>query len=563
MNDNQNAFIMLIIVLCLVIYLSIMYKKQNKNTYESFYGLGSGSYQDVKTKTLNWCNKMQKTGLLTTEQLNECQSSFIDVKSGTLPKDFKIPDTGVSRNYSLYNTRINKLTPNVSGENTNTVMLVSNDGQYLACNPDNIMYYISNINEPSVNQQEIYFTLIPQNENVYVIMSPYGKYLIANQPDSSENSNSNSNSSSNSNSNNTEDWTATFTGSSIGTMASWNVVKTNIENSSSESDSSSSGSSGSSSYSKVSFECVQLNNFFLSSITRKNKALTINYGKTDNSLWTMIPKQENTNSESSFSSVKTTNTVSQYIVLGENIIANITKTNIEIICLQATRIALVKLQDMIRNNYTNISNYMQSQLNNKTKLYNLSTAQYKSRLDSLKSSSDTSDNQQQIISNIPPPSGSNINNNDINTVLSNIDNQKNVNLQNIETDIKEIDIKLNSLTKTYKDYLNDYNNYIIDLNNKIKSVEFEIKQNNVIMDRQQSNYEKLNQDYSYINEKKHNVENIDKIAKLNTNLIKDYSNNNSLLIRIYPIIICLMILCILYLSYITYKNFIKNIYTQY
>jgi len=545
MNDNQNAFIMLTIVLCLVIYLSIMYKKQSTNTYESFYGSGSGSssYQDIKTKTLNWCDKMQKTGLLTVEQLNECQSSFNDVKPGTLPKDFKIPDTGVSRNYSLYNTRINSLTPNVSGENTNTVMLVSNDGQYLACKPDNTIYYISNINEPSVNQQEIYFTLIPQNENVYVIMSPYGKYLIANQPDSGGDSGGDSKSN-----NIQDDWTATFTGSSIGTMVSWKINKVESEN-----------------VNKVSFEAFKLDKFYLSSFKNKNNnSLSLIYGNNETMMWTMIPKPQNINSESAFSSVKTANTTTEYIVLGENIITKIINTKMEKICLQEIRTVLVKLQDTIRNQYANISNSMQQKLNYQKNVFIESNSQYMSSVNSIsQSSSIPSDSQKQIISNIPKPNGIDITTETMNIVFNNIDNKKNYYLQSIQTDIVDIDKKINILNKTEIDANNDYNKYVIDITEKLKSIEFEIKQNNIIMDRQQQNYEKLNQDYSYIDNKKHKIENLDKTAKINTNLITNYKNKNGLIIKIYPIIIFIMILCMLYLAYNTYNKFMLNIYSQY
>ena len=147
---------------------------------------------------------MQSEGLLTPEQYDDCVATFKDVKSGILPKEFKVPSTGMDRNYSLYNTRSEKLTSKLTNENTNTVMLVTNTGDYMACNSNNDLYFVRNINDSTLNQQELYFTLVPQNNNVYSIMSPYGKYLISNT-----------------------EWGAGFSGTSIGTMSSWNISKIN------------------------------------------------------------------------------------------------------------------------------------------------------------------------------------------------------------------------------------------------------------------------------------------------------------------------------------------------
>lgn len=95
-----NAIIILLIVLILVIVSSILYEKyekyegykktnnkQNQNqTLEPF-----ANYQDVKTKTINWCKKMQSVGLLTPDQYNQCVGTFKDVTKGILPKEFKVP----------------------------------------------------------------------------------------------------------------------------------------------------------------------------------------------------------------------------------------------------------------------------------------------------------------------------------------------------------------------------------------------------------------------------------------------------------------------------------------
>ena len=181
--------------------------------------------QDIKTKTINWCDKLHKSGLLTPDQFNQCITTFNDASSGLLPKDFKTPQTGLNRNYSLYNTQQRELSSKINSENSrssgdadnisNDIMLSTHDGLTLACKNDNTVYLVSNINDATVKQNELYFTLVPQNTNtdtnatVYALLSPYGKYLIVNT-----------------------DYGVSFTGSSVGPMASWNIVKIDTSTSS-------------------------------------------------------------------------------------------------------------------------------------------------------------------------------------------------------------------------------------------------------------------------------------------------------------------------------------------
>jgi hypothetical protein len=137
--------------------------------------LFTNSY-DIKTKTLNWCDKMKNVGLLTPNQFNQCVSTFKE-------------STGLLQTVS-------------ENTNTNTIMLTNNNGLTLACKPDNSIYLVSNVNDNNINQKELYFTLIPQTDNIYAILSPFGKYLISNA-----------------------DYSVTFTGTSIGPLASWTIIK--------------------------------------------------------------------------------------------------------------------------------------------------------------------------------------------------------------------------------------------------------------------------------------------------------------------------------------------------
>ena len=486
--------------------------KQNKNNNHTMSVEPFANYQDVKTKTINWCKKMQAEGLLTPEQYDNCTSTFKDVTSGILPKEFKVPPTGMSRNYSLYNTRSTKLTPNISGDNTNTVMIVTNTGLYMACNSNNDLYYIKDINDSTINQNELYFTLVPQNNDVYSIMSPYNKYLIANT-----------------------NWGAEFSGTTIGTMSSWNVSKVDD---------------------KVILQSIQYSGFYLS-FNDKDKPLKIIYGKDASIQWLMIPKKETSvnNKYGEYTGI-------EYLVTKENILTKIKNITIDKLALDNIKKSLTTLQENIRDNYTEIETYMQKYLDGQSRLYTVSNQYYETRINSINTSSTiTSDLQQSLIDSIPLPKGINLSDNDINTVVFNISNVKNYYIQVIQEEISKIDLKLNDLDITST--ISDYNTFILDLQNEITKVKSRIEQNNIIMGRQKDNYEKIKEDVSYIEIKKDKNETIDTKLKLNLDIVDGYKTQTSLLVKIYPFIIVLLLLFLIYLIYLTAIKFKVNIYDKY
>ena len=185
-NDEiKAAFIVLIFVIIITLIISLLYKKNSNNTeYEHFL-----NYQDARTKTLNWCNKMKKVGLLSNDQFDKCVSTYTNATSGMLPNDVNSStNTSIEIDYSLYNYRKNPLTPNILEENTNNVMLINSDGSYMGCSNDNSVYFNKN---NSINKQEFIFTLTPLNNNVYTLKSSYGKYLMNNDSATSSPENTN------------------------------------------------------------------------------------------------------------------------------------------------------------------------------------------------------------------------------------------------------------------------------------------------------------------------------------------------------------------------------------
>ena len=442
------------------------------------------NYHDVKTKTINWCSKMQSEGLLTPEQYDDCVATFKDVKSGILPKDFKVPSTGMDRNYSLYNTRSEKLSPKLTNENTNTVMLVTNKGDYMACNSNNDLYYVRNINDSTLNQQELYFTLLPQNNDVYAIMSPYGKYLISNT-----------------------EWGAGFSGSSIGNMSSWNVTKIN---------------------NKVIFESIHFTGFYLS-FTNTTEPLKIIYGKNDSTQWLIIPKKQTkvNNKYGEFSGV-------EYIVTKENILTKIKNLKVDKLALTNIKNAAETLKITINTNFDNIEKNMKNKLDYGKKLFNLNNTQ-----------------------------GINLPEQEINEILFNIMDGSKYYIRLIQEEINKIDNGLITIEKEIETTFSDYNRFVLDIQNELANSKQRIQQNNLIMGRQQDNYEKINEDVAYISNKQDKYETLDEKLKINLDIVDGYKQQKSLLVKIYPIVIVILILLLIYLTYLTINKFMDNIYYKY
>ena len=495
------AINILLILLILVIIISVLYEKYIKN-FKNIKNVKIqnakqhlepfANYQDVKTKTINWCKKMQKVGLLTPEQYDQCISTFKDATSGLLPSEFTVPNTGLSRNFSLYNTtsaRIDsdQLSSSISGSTTNNVTLVTQSGLYMGCKSDNTIYFIKDINDSRINQQELYFNLVPQSSDTYAIMSPYERYLIASVNPEDDTSDSTTT---------TKEWTASFTGTAIGPMSTWKVAL--MENN------------------KAIFESLEYPDSYVS-FNDANNSLEIIKGNNDSSIWQMIPEAQTSDTNNS------TYTGIELKVGVENILQKYKNNHTNIMCLNAIIIGLKSLQSKISKNYRDIATYMT------TKMITIDTFQNSDKI----------------------------------TVIKKITDMSKTYTDALQTNIDTFNKKLDDLIKEDSKNTTEYNNYVADLKNKVNIVIESIKNNNQIMGRQQDNFSKINKDYVDINKKTQKINKIDETSNLNIDLISAYSKNNKLYVKLYPLIILILTLFLLYLSYSTIMKFKHNIYHKY
>jgi positive regulator of sigma E activity len=87
--------------------------------------------------------------------------------------------------------------------------------------------------------------------------------------------------------------------------------------------------------------------------------------------------------------------------------------------------------------------------------------------------------------------------------------------------------------------------------------------NNKIIGRQQDSYESINTDYADIIQKQRKVKDADETSKLNIDLVNNYTAQTSYLLYIYPLLILILSIALLYLTYLTIMKFKANIYDKY
>jgi hypothetical protein len=547
MDEYWNIFLFIIILAIITYFItktglltnssinsstnSSILKMSRQQTSSQSHVEGFLDYQDVKTKTLNWCNKMQKTGLLTANQFDQCVSTFKDTTAGLVSSGITDSKYGMNMDYSLYNTRAKKLSGSITnsngGDNTNTIMIMTPhpDNKTLACKPDGSLYQVSNTDDPKINQKELYFTLVPINETAFSILSPYGAFLTTDNT-----------------------YNAGFTGKSIGPLSTWNIVKMTSATSSSNSN-----------LSKIMIESTQYTGFHLIFDSLQN-TLSIQQGQNDTMMWSISARASDDNTPDS----KLAMNVSQYIVLKEDILVRYRNNAIIRVALQAGIDTINKLQSQVSNNYSDITNYVQNYLQQQERLYQLSSSDYNTRLESIQNNSMIDTNTQTtLINSLPKIQGIDVNSDTVNQVLTAINNQKNITLQYINNNaLLPLQQQLSALDISDTSII-DYNKFIADLNSTLQDTNNQIEQNQKIITRQKDKYNDLNADFSYQQNKINELDNIDKVAELNVGLLSTYQSQKSYITKIYPVCIFFLVIGLIYLSYITYKKFIDNVLSQY
>lgn len=515
------AFITILAVLALLIakYITI---NQSPKMNEGF-----ADYQDIKTKTLNWCSKMQKAGLLNADQFDQCVSSFMDVTNGVNRSGIAASKAGMGADFSLYNTRAKQLSSSISSDGNdggNTIMMMTSEKMTLACRADGTLYQVANIDDPDINQKELYFTLTPINETAYTVMSPYGKFLITDNT-----------------------YSAAFNGKSMGPLATWNFIKIT------DSD------TGYGSISNVMLESIQFPNFHLV-YNPQSASLSIQNGKNDTMVWSITAKSNNTSPNGGNASF----VASQFIVKKESILASYKKNTLIKLALQNAITAIRQLANQVANNYADIKSYIQNYLQNQRQLYTATSMDYKTRLDSIiQNSMIPADTKENLIAGLPKPQGLDITGDIITQVIMAIENKKNITAQFINTNAM-IPLQQQLAQVTNEDTSQaDYDDLIGNLKAKINEINYQIRQNQDIIARQKDKYNALTDDYQYQSDNISRLDRVDKLSGLNMQMLDTYKTQKTYLTKIYPIVIFFLIIGLIYLTYLTIIKFRDNVWAQY
>ena len=159
----------------------------------------------------------------------------------------------------------------------------------------------------------------------------------------------------------------------------------------------------------------------------------------------------------------------------------------------------------------------------------------------------------QVDSGVPaglltPVSGSNLSNDEIAVALNKINNMRNAFLQNFNASvIVPLQGRIKELENADVDKL--FANYLESLDNDIVKLTQKIDQNNEIMARQKNDYNTMNNELSSSHQKMNKIKEFEDVSDLNINLLSSYTNQTSLLNKIYPFVILILGIAIVYLIY--------------
>lgn len=132
------------------------------------------SYTEIKDTTIALCKQFKKEGIYTEKDYQDCENSFRDLSLGEIPQDMKEGKNRIENSFALYGRTSNFLEDKLSGNKSQIIIKTSN-GLRIAANKDNTVF-LANPDTIS-KEEESYWRLIPKNENQYLIVSNYGKYL--------------------------------------------------------------------------------------------------------------------------------------------------------------------------------------------------------------------------------------------------------------------------------------------------------------------------------------------------------------------------------------------------
>lgn len=478
------------------------------------------SFNEVQSKTVQFCKNLLDNNIYTIENYNKCIDSFSKDKGAIIPDEMEIPRTGVDINYGLYNRDkkyLEKIELTTLGQK---MMITSNDGRYLGCNNQGKLYHKSDYNKVDINQEEIEWSFISHGNNKFSIMSvAHHKYL--------------SSDSNNVVSANAEDM-------NISTI--WKFRK--VEN-------------------QTMMESIILPNYFIHYDKRGDYCMKISEGINEEKMWNFYPVNDNTKTVDEFdeTSYKNNKTIIFDNYVKYKKMGRIIKT--EILILQ-------EVLNLVRNIFENLSVslnniYIESrnEISKKTGQYLRELGeidQFRMKLGNTGISSSLFDSYSDQIKDLENKIGmkgktyltlthkkkmdrelEKLKNQYIAMIMMEIKKRNNLYIQNENLS--------NSETKV--------DEFILEIKGEVNKVDEEIDNNNKIMKKQMNQIEEIKSNNYFKKSNKLKLKEKSKIINFNTNVTKERYNTLKKK-RIYLIItltiLLISIIGLIYYNYITIKD---------
>jgi len=190
-NNTSNSlyYIIIGIAIILIAYFYALKRKFNdissiiqEEAIEGFQN--ERTYDQTRDFIINWCNKMEKSGVYSKSDVVQCVNLFDEIGSGALPNEKAKPKTSNEYSYSMYGRRSDDSpSKKLVSSDAERIYLFSNNNSYLTSNDVGKVKLVKSSEFSIGKEVEKEWTLINLGGGVYGIRSYYGNYLIVNDKD--------------------------------------------------------------------------------------------------------------------------------------------------------------------------------------------------------------------------------------------------------------------------------------------------------------------------------------------------------------------------------------------
>jgi Skp family chaperone for outer membrane proteins len=134
------------------------------------------TYDEIKTKTINWCQSLLDNKIYDQKKYNDCVSNFVNLGVNELPGIMDLPPNGNEFEYGLYGRKKGTVESGViSTDVNNKIMLSTTNNLYLISDENGVLTAVS---PDSLDDQiKLQWTLVKSSNNQYSLMSRYNSFL--------------------------------------------------------------------------------------------------------------------------------------------------------------------------------------------------------------------------------------------------------------------------------------------------------------------------------------------------------------------------------------------------